>query len=228
MRPPVSVARCFDQGLANLKENFWAYILIVIILGILDSFGNGPTFSRSMGEHVWFGTGSSGNGFLSVIVGVFIKPVFDFGASLLFVKGQRRQEVDVKAVADGFKSKNLYVDIILTNLMVFLMLVVGFICLILPGIYIACRTILTSYLVMDKGLAPRQAISASWELMRDYWPQVLLLFLISAVILFAGLLLLVVGVIPAFALVKAMFAAFYQKIIDVHDEEFLRSLDIAS
>ncbi len=228
MHPPISVTSCFDQGLANLKANFWAYILVVIILGILDSIGNGPGFSQSMGVHFWFDSESSGNGLLSLLVGVFIKPVFDFGANLLFLRGHRGQDVEVKTIADGFTARQRYIDIIVTNLMVFLMLIAGFICLVLPGIYIACRTILTSYLVMDKGLAPRQAISASWELMRDYWLQGLLLFLISGLILCVGLLLLVVGLIPAFALVKAMFAAFYQKIIDVHEEEFLRSLDIAS
>jgi len=34
------------DSLFNLKENFWAFILIVIILGIFDAVGNGPAYQQ--------------------------------------------------------------------------------------------------------------------------------------------------------------------------------------
>jgi hypothetical protein len=111
--------------------------------------------------------------------------------------------------------------------MVVVAVVCGLILLVLPGIYIACRTILVPYLVMDKGLAPMPAFKASWALMPDYWFHVVFLGLIAACMCVGGLLLFVIGIFPAIAWVSGMFASFYQQVIDAHDEEFLLSLDIA-
>lgn len=224
MHSTVSVKTCIDDGLDNLKENFGAYILIVIILVIFDSIGNGPIFQLGEGKD-WMFPGFS-KGFTIFFLGFFIKPVFDFGANLQFVKGNRDEAVEVREIVDGFRSKSLYIDIILTYVIVIVAMILGFICLVLPGIYITCRLVLSSYLVIDKGLAPRQAISASWVLMKDDWPKVILLGMLSALMCTIGILLLFVGLFPALVWVKAMFASFYQQIIDSHDENFLLSLDI--
>jgi len=226
MHPTISVGSCLDEGVRNLKENFWPFILVVIIISILESFGNSSAVRQGMdGGHAFFISPVSG-GFISFIVAVFIKPVFDFGGQLLFVRGNRGEDFEVADITEGFSSKELFIDIVLANLMIVVLVILGFICLILPGIYIACRLVLASYLVMDKGLAPKQALKGSWELMRDFWPQVILMGLIAAFLCIFGLILFVVGIFPAVALIKAMFASFYQKVIDAHEDDFLRSLGI--
>lgn len=223
----VSIERCFREGWENLRENFWPYALIVVILGIVDSFGNGRVIWQGRAEAgMHFPWDDPTTGLLAFVIGVFVKPVFDFGARLQFVRGNRGEEPDVREIVEGFNSKDFYIDIILTNLMVTVLIIGGVICLVLPGIYIACRTVLTSYLVMDKGLAPKQALKASWELMRGHWFSVIALGLLSFCMLLFGLILFIVGIIPALVWAKAAFAAFYQQIIDAHDEDFLRSLDI--
>lgn len=226
--PTVTIPKAIDAGLRILKANFWPCILIVVILGILDSFGQGSSFRQGIGEGQWWRMAIPiGGGFLAFVIGVFIKPVFDYSTKLIFVRANRGDYVDVKDIVRGFDSKNLYIDIILTNIMISVSVIVGFIFLILPGIYIASRTVLAPFLVMDKGLAPQQAYKASWELMRDFWPQVILLGIVSFFMCIVGLLLLIVGIFPAIAWIKGMFASFYQQVIDAHDEEFLLSLDIA-
>ena len=227
MATDISIARAIDDGLRILKGNFWPCVLAIVILGILDSFGDGAVIRRTVDENGWtFGPSLTG-GFVAFIIGLLVKPVFDFGTKFMFVRSLRGDIFDVKDMAEGFDTKPLYVDIILTNLILKIMVLVGIVCLVLPGIYIACRTVLAPYLVMDKGLGPRQAIAASWELTRDFWPRVVLMALVAFAMMLGGLVLLLVGMIPAFAWIKGMFAAFYQQVLDVHSEEFLQSLDIA-
>ena len=50
--------------------------------------------------------------------------------------------------------------------------------------------------------------------------------IISSFLFLVGLVAFIVGIFPAFAWIKAMFASFYQQVIDVHDEEFLDSMGI--
>ena len=226
MVPTVSIGKAIDEGFANLKANFWPFILIIVILGMLDSFGKGSPFTGGAVEGDWWMNVSFSRGFLATFIVIFIKPVFDFGADLLFVKGNRREAFEFREISTGFDSKKLYIDIILTNLMLVTIIILGCIALVLPGIYIACRSILTPYLVIDKGLQPRQALNASWELMRDFWLHIIFLVLIAVVLCIVGLCLFIVGIFPAIALVHGMFASFYQQIIDYHDEEFLLSLGV--
>jgi len=223
----VTIPRAIDDGLRILKAYFWPCILIVIILSILDSFGQGSAMrSGFYGPGWWMDQEHSTNGFLVFIIAILIKPVFAAGSNLVFLQALRGDGMEVKDIVRGFDSRELYIDIILANLLVWVCIILGFICLILPGIYIACRSILTPYLVIDKGLGPREAFNASWELMRDFWFNVIWLGFIAAGMCLVGLLLLFVGIFPAVAWIKGMFASFYQQVIDVHDEEFLRSLDI--
>lgn len=226
MVPTVSIGKALDEGFANLKANFWPFILIIVILGILDSFGKGPLVQQSVDIDQWTGMTGPSKSLLAVLVGFFIKPVFDFGADLLFVRGNRKQSFEFREIVKGLDSKALYIDIILTNLMLLTIIILGFIALVLPGIYIACRSVLTPYLVIDKGLQPRQALNASWELMRDFWFHVIFIVLIAVMLCVIGLCLFIVGIFPAIALVHGMFASFYQQIIDYHDEEFLMSLGV--
>ncbi len=224
--PTVTVPKAIDAGLRNLKANFWPYMLIIVILGILESFSNGFGIREGMNSGNWFFWGPVSGGLLASFITVFVKPVFEYGAKMTFLRGHRDQEVDVRDIIRGFDSRSLYIDIILTNIMVMLAIIFGFICLILPGIYIACRTVLAPLLVMDKGLGPQEAFKASWALTRIHWPVALQLGIVAFLMIIGGLLLLVVGMIPAFAWVKAMFTSFYQQVLDAHDEQFLLSLDI--
>lgn len=225
--PSVTISRAISDGLRILKEYFWPGILIVIILFILDSFGQGSVVrSGFYSPGWWMDEDQTSGGFLAFIIAVLIKPVFDAGSNLVFLQALRGEGMEVKDVARGFDTRELYIDIILANLLVWVCIILGLICFILPGIYVACRSILTPYLVIDKGLGPREAFNASWELMRDFWFNVIWLGIIAACMCIVSLMLLFVGIFPAVGWIKGMFASFYQQVIDVHDEEFLRSLDI--
>lgn len=225
--PIVTIPKAIDAGLLNLKANFWPYMLIIVILGILESIGKGSGIREGMSSG-WFMMGPMSGGILASFIAILVKPVFDYGAKMVFLQGHRDMDVDVdvKDIIRGFDSRALYIDIILTNIIVLLCIILGMICLVLPGIFVACRTVLAPYLVMDKGLPPREAFKASWALTRDYWPIALGLGIISFLMIMGGLLLLVVGMIPAFAWVKAMFASYYQQVLDAHTEEDLQALHI--
>ena len=220
MESRVSFGRAFEEGLQNLKVNFWPCILVIIILAIVESFSNGAFIGNGK---IW---NPASAGMLAFLVSTFIKPIFDYGAKLTFVRVNRGESMDAGCLVEGFRSRHLYIDIILTNAILIMIILLGFIALILPGIYILCRTVLAPYLVINKGLGPKQAVSASWELMRDFWPQVIVMGIISSFLFLVGLVAFIVGIFPAFAWIKAMFASFYQQVIDVHDEEFLDSMGI--
>lgn len=72
---------------------------------------------------------------------------------------------------------------------------------------------------------PLVSVSTAIETGRaNLWPKVIGMALASMAI--TGLFLFFVGIIPALAWIQGMFADFFQQVIEAHDEDFLRYLDI--
>jgi len=66
----VSFGRAFEEGLQNLKVNFWPCILVIIILAIVESFSNGAFIGNGK---IW---NPASAGMLAFLVSTFIKPIF--------------------------------------------------------------------------------------------------------------------------------------------------------
>jgi uncharacterized membrane protein len=148
-----------------------------------------------------------------------VSPVFEYGADLLFLRGVRGEDVDIKDIVYGFHH---YLNVVLAALLVTGLVGLAFVALIIPGIYVACRLVFVSYLVMDEELDPVAAVEASWRLTEGHVLKILGLGCLSALIGLLGLLLLIIGIIPAVMWIKASFAALY---LSITYEDFPEELD---
>jgi uncharacterized membrane protein len=74
-----------------------------------------------------------------------------------------------------------------------LIVLVGFILLIIPGIFFAIRLQYTCYLVIDKNLGPIEAIKTSWRITKQNAWNLFFFEIILALINILGVLLLLVG-----------------------------------
>lgn len=136
-------------------------------------------------------------------------PVFTYGADLIFLRGVRGDDVEIKCIIDGFQN---YLNVILTALLVFGLIGIALIAFIVPGIYVACRLVFASYLVMDEGLDPVAAVEGSWRLSRGHVLKIFALGLVSVLLGIVGFLMILIGLIPAVMWAKAAFATMYLSI----------------
>lgn len=191
---------------------FLPLLLAVLIAGLL----NGPSAGVN-----WK---MDGNGFNFPMLMLFpailfglaysfmFLPVIQYGEQFLFLKAMRDEEVDLKTLFEGFKSK--YLDIILANLIVFALVIIGLVMLLIPGIIIACRLAFVTYLVMDKNLEPIKAVEKSWQMTKGYGWTIFGMGLISIFVFIGGLLAFGVGVIISFMWIHAAFATFFQAVLN--------------
>jgi uncharacterized membrane protein len=140
-------------------------------------------------------------------------PVITYATDLIFLHTVRNQKVDFTNLLIGFKKKN-YLNIVLANLLGSVLIILAFITLIIPGIIVGCRLSLISYLVMDKGLGPVEAIETSWKMTRGHFWTIFGLAIVSIFILLLGLIMLIVGVLPALSWIKASFASLYETLLN--------------
>ena len=200
--------RALAYGWQRMKANALLFLLAAFVAIVIDIPMQGNTMEF----------GGEGTDALYALLffayALLFHPVVDYGISFIFLKGVRGDQVQIRSVFDGFKN---YVNIILASLLVFGLVIIGLIVFIVPGIYVACRLAFVSYLVMDEGLDPVAAVEASWRLTKGHAFKIFLLGVTCIFLFFGGLLLLLVGVLPAIMWACSSFAALYLSIS--HDSE---------
>jgi len=141
---------------------------------------------------------------------LFIVNPIGYGAAFLRLKAVRHQSFEVKEIFDVFKN---YLNVILAALLSISIIVIGFVFLIIPGIIFACRLAFVPYLVMDKKLDPVKAVEESWRLTKGYGWRIFGMALLAILVAIGGLVLLVVGIIPAVIWITAAFASMYHAVM---------------
>ncbi|HCN83533.1 MAG TPA: hypothetical protein DIT07_07895 [Sphingobacteriaceae bacterium] len=155
--------------------------------------------------------------FLALAYWLLFLPVISSSSNLLFVKAVRNEALDLKDIIIGFKN---YLNIILAHLLATALIGISFVALIIPGIIVGCRLAFVSYLVMDKGLDPIEAVETSWKMTKDLAWRIFFLYLASILIFILGLCLLIVGIFPAIMWVQSSFASLYEAVLNDRKDLF--------
>jgi uncharacterized membrane protein len=90
--------------------------------------------------------------------------------------------------------------------------VIGFILLIVPGIIFACKLAFTPYLVVDRKMEVIEAIKASWRMTNGHAWKVFLIGLLAIPIFIAGIICFGVGVIISIMWITMAFASLYHAV----------------
>lgn len=204
---PPTTGSSLSFGWEQMKKYFLPLLLVIIVLMIVSAPVNyfNARINDPFEPVIMLGL-------ISGAYSLLFLPVITYATDLIFLHTVRNQKVDFNNLLAGFKTEN-YLNIVLTNLLASVLIIVAFIALVIPGIIVACRLSLVSYLVMDKGLGPVEAVETSWKMTKGYFWTIFGLAIVSFFILILGLILVVVGLLPALAWVKASFASLYEALL---------------
>ena len=100
------------------------------------------------------------------IATLIIQPQIGVGASIFYLNLSRQKEINIKQLFFTFKDMNRFGNIIGANLLMIFCIILGFICLIIPGI-ILCIAFSQLFFVLaeDDSLGPVDALKKSYNLM---------------------------------------------------------------
>lgn len=179
-----------------LKADFWsllligfvAWLLIFLVTNILQRVG-------------------SVGGFLSFLFNVLVAGPISYGAAYAWLRAVRGERPEVDNLFEPFRG--YWVKAVLANLLHEVILIVGFILLIIPGIFLSVRLAFIPFLVVDEGLGPLEALTESFNRTAGYGWTILGAGVLAFLIVIVGLILLLVGSIPAFMWVYLAFASLY-------------------
>jgi hypothetical protein len=128
---------------------------------------------------------------LNNLVSSLLSPL---SAGLIMMGVQRAADQSIR-FSDLFKHLGKAVPILLTSFFMSAMIALGFLLLVLPGIYLSVAYLLAIPLVIERGLSPWQAMEASRKAISQHWFKVFgwlitlgLIILVSALPLGIGLI----------------------------------------
>ncbi len=177
---------------------FWIYILLTIVSWIFD------TETNILGSHN-----------LSIVITTLLQVLWIWIGLWL-----TKISLDI-VYKRQYKIKNLFVwfipflKFIWAYILTLLIVIVGYILLIIPGIIRWVRLNFVAHLVLEKNLSPLKAIKASWKMTKGLVGNILWLNIVAWLINILWLLCLVVWLIWTIPVVIIANAYLYKKISEI-------------
>lgn len=98
------------------------------------------------------------------------------------------------------------------TILMWILCAIGFVLLILPGIYLAVAYVLAMPLIADQGLGPWQALETSRKAITKHWFAFFGFLIVGVLLYVAGFLALVIGLIWVLPMLSIAFGVVYRNI----------------
>jgi len=172
---PIEVFNCFERGLELFKGNFGPFLgatLIMLVLTIV--------FSRLPTKY-------------GQIIGTLANVGLYAGYNYFILLRSRGESAGIDSLFAGYRSP--FLSLILSAVVSIILILVGFLVFIIPGIYLAVSYAFASMLIVDKKMGFWEALETSRRVVTKQWLRVLCLGILATLVSLLGLIGLGIGII---------------------------------
>ena len=135
-------------------------------------------------SHSLTGVGELKGGVVDLMTSVLIEPLAT-GAAIFFI--QSRDQGGESSIADCFwRSTDIYFQLAISYLLVFIMVMLGLSLYLIPGFYLLYKLMFVEYRVALNGESPMEAIRGSFSQTKGQWSMLLMPFMVLLIILLAS------------------------------------------
>jgi predicted Ser/Thr protein kinase len=182
----LNITSCLERGWQLVISDFWPIVGVSALVWLLARVAS------------------------SSIVGLIIGAPLAGGLWLYYLNRIRGKPATLETSFSGFKVA--FLQLVLVGLIIVVLRTLGFICLILPGIYLWVVWAFAVPLVADKGLEFWPAMSLSRKVISRHWWKFLWFMIVLLVIHIVGVACCYVGLFVAMPLCMAALAYAYEDI----------------
>jgi len=207
VQPSIVLAPGVGSSYGNGWRQLWKYFLELLLIGIIGAIIGIPSGVSGWAEGV--ATAAAISGFLGFVYGILIVGPVDYGVSFAHLKAARGDKLEIKDMFEAFRN---YWNAVLANILVGVIVIIGLILLIIPGIIFACKLAFTPYLVVDRKMQVTEAVKESWRMTNGHAWKVFFIGLLAIPIGIAGLILFGVGIIVSIMWIRLAFASLYHSV----------------
>jgi len=188
----LDIGSCISRSWQLVKSDFWSIVGVTLVAMLVTIAAGAIPFVGSIAS--------------LLLTGVITGGMYGF-----FLRKIRGQEASLGDLFAGFNGAR-FLPLMLTGLLVSVLTVVGFLCCILPGIYLSVAWNLAIPLAFDKGLSPWEAMETSRKVLTRHWWLFLALGLLCTLIGIVGFLACIIGVFVAIPVCVGAVAYAYEDV----------------
>jgi serine/threonine protein kinase len=197
----LNIRHCLRRGWTLVRNDFWPLVgMSAFVLAVLSA---APSSGMALSNGQSSGTIS--------ILGILLGGPLMGGLYLYFLKKIRREATGVETAFTGFRQP--FPHLVIAGFLASLLTGLGFLCLILPGIYLFVAWILTFPLIVDQRLDFWPAMRLSRKVISKHWWKFLGFLIVLGLINLAGLLACFIGLLVTFPITFAALTYAYEDIV---------------
>jgi uncharacterized membrane protein len=197
-----SMGEAIKFGWENFKDNIIFFIVLLLVAGLI------PALPLIIGVFVMGAIPAVG--FILFLAGLLLIFVVHMG----IIKVSLKFCDNTKAKLDDLLSSfDLLTKFIAGSILFSLIVSVGYVLFIIPGIYLTLRYFLFSYFIVDKQMGPIEALKASSEATEGTKLNLFLFFLLLSVISAVGSIIPIVGPFVTTPIIFLALAHVYRELI---------------
>jgi len=183
----------------------WKYFLELFLIGIIGFVIGIPSGMGGWSSY----DGVTTLGILGIAYSILIVHPVEYGVTFAFLKAARGDKPEIKNMFEAFHN---YWNAVLAYLLVGVIVFIGFVLLIIPGIIFACKLAFTPYLVVDRKMQVIEAVKESWRMTNGHASEVFLIGLLGIPISIAGAICFGVGIIVSIMWIELALASLYHSV----------------
>jgi len=191
----------YGRGWSLIFSTFGVLLAVTLIFAVIRA----PSDATSHHEG-----GLRGLGILAIPYDVFVVGPIGMSLNWVFLRAARKEKIQVADMFSVFERN--YWNAVGAGILKFIIIAVGFVLLIVPGIFLACRLAFVDYLIIDRKMDTMEALRTSWAMTRGHGWTIFGMGFLAIFIVIAGLLALLVGVFIAVMWFTAAFAILYHSV----------------
>ena len=198
---PFDIGACFNVAMATLKRDFLNIVLsnfvIGLVIGLVSLVGMIP--------------------FIGWIAMILLIPPLIIGFIRFNAKCVRGQPA---TLGDCFSGFDVFGTSVLTYILMILLVVVGTVLCILPGIYLAIAYAFVWNLLAERRGSAWECLEMSRQAVTAHWGWAFLLLLVASLLAYAGIIACIIGVFVTMPFYGLMMAAAYDRLFADQPPQF--------
>jgi len=204
----LSINHTFDFAWTKFKEKALFFVGLGVLSCVLGAMGENQDFANytvSEGFRIREFT-------LLNALAMILSTYLGMGIWKICINHMRGEDVQLN---DLFTiSFGQFVHYIIASIINLIVVVLGIILFIIPGIHIACRLILTAGYIVDKNESFDMALKSSWNATKGHTMKLFLWMLLACFLVIVGLIALIVGIFVAIPVISLAIAYIYIQLTD--------------
>jgi uncharacterized membrane protein len=196
----LDIRSCLRRGWALVKGDFWPIVGInALILALLAAAGS--LAAGGARDAFWVGPSA---------LAVLLNGPFMGGLYLFYLKKLRGESAGVETAFSGFSNRflHLFLGSFVTSTLTWL----GFLCLVLPGIYLAVAWFFTLALIIDKRIDFWPAMNVSLRVVTKHWWKFAVALIAFGLVGVSGVLACGVGIFITMPIAMAAVMCAYEDV----------------